>query len=152
MSLVERFLKWALPHKDIVKDGSLYLRRHYLTPRTWRWRLFLHLIARPDADREPHQHPWPWVGVILSGSYMEAVFDKGQFREIRIRKPWHIGKRPSDFTHKIVKLFKGRSWTLVLAGRTERIWGFYLADDTFVPSTEYFGAGNEVFPEDVFRK
>lgn len=80
---------------DIEKEGDLYLRRWYLTPRfhppqrlldwlvqrghlkLWfllRSRYFLHWIVRSDDDRDPHDHPWPFQSRILDGEYHERVW------------------------------------------------------------------------------
>lgn len=125
-TLTERILK-LLPHKDIANNGDLYLRRHYLTPRNWPWRLFLHLIVRPDGDRAPHSHPWAWFGGVVAGGYIERVWadptKPDEFVDV-VRRPGRVGWRPAAFTHTITEVF-GRTWTLVFASRTEQPWGFY---------------------------
>jgi hypothetical protein len=87
--------EWVLRHEvsylDISKDGELYLRRFYLTPRlhlpewllselpsSWasalRKRIFLHWIVKSDDDRDPHDHPWAFVSHVLDGFGIEKVW------------------------------------------------------------------------------
>ena len=53
---------------DITKlvDGEemLYLRRWYLFRCRW-FSVRLHHIVLPDVDRWPHDHPWPFVAIVL---------------------------------------------------------------------------------------
>ncbi len=149
MTFLEKCLKWLLPHKDVNKNGALYLRRHYLSPRTWSWRIFLHLINQRDLDRHPHNHPWPFYGIVLWGGYIEAVFNKGAFVRTQVRGPGAHGYRPETTCHQIVKLLRGRAWTLVLAGPAVQEWGFFDAMDNFTPAPPE--DGEEPWVEDVIR-
>lgn len=144
MSKTEKFLKWLLPHKDIVKNGILYLRRHYLTWRTTKLpRIFLHLINRPDDDRDPHDHPNWFITLVVWGGYWEAVYETPE--QLRGEKPplvrWmgpgSIGFRRAIFTHQIVKLPCKRAWTLVLFGVARRQWGFWNSNAEFIPANKY---------------
>lgn len=151
--LLRRLLA-RLPHKDITKDGTLYLRRHYLTPRTWPYKVFLHLINRPDGDRDPHCHPWPFWTLVLRGGYAEAFFDRGTFKGVDDLGPGAFRFRPATHTHLIHHL-DGPTWTLVLAGPATRTWGFWNALNEFIPWFNYIqredGAKPEPLPEDVVR-
>jgi len=89
--IFEALMNACVERLDIVKDGSLYLRRWYLTPR-FHWpswlldrlpakpafalqsRYFLHWILRSDDDRDPHDHPWSFCSRILDGEYLERVW------------------------------------------------------------------------------
>jgi len=140
-----------LPHKDIVKNGLLYLRRHYLSPRTWGWRLFLHLINKADDDRDPHDHPWGFWTLIIRGGYIEHVYKGGKLVSVRKLTAGNLVYRDPEHTHQVAELL-GPTWTLVLAGPASRVWGFWLKDDTFVPWYEYLrradGSVPEQLPED----
>jgi hypothetical protein len=148
----EGFLCWALPHRDIKVDDVLYLRRFYLTPRSWRWRVFLHHIARPDPDRAVHDHPWPFRTLVLRGWYEELV--PGFKRVLVIHKVRWGGRRPATYQHRVWKVAPS-TWTLVLAGKARRVWGFWPGDgasgswvdayagDKFVPWRQYLGAAQD---------
>lgn len=162
------WLEWlmckVLPHRDIQRDGSLYLRRFYLTPRSWRRRLFLHHIVLADPDPYVHDHPWPFRTLVLRGGYNEDVMS--DCRCCNLPVDWNDGEllagtgcyRPARYRHRIFYVRPG-TWTLVLAGRAEREWGFWVPGRvgtmpnllSWVPWHEYLGVKNETAEEDVIR-
>ncbi len=92
------------------------------------WSIKLHQILRADDDRCEHDHPWCFLRIILKGGYLEVV---GADKRVAVRKPW----RPwapwrvywcgPDFSHRILDLLSGTSWTLVICGPRMREWGFF---------------------------
>ncbi len=136
MGLVRNLLK-LLPHKDIVKNGKLYLRRHYLSPRMWKYRVFLHLINEPDSD-VLHDHPWVWFRTfILWGGYDEIVSTTEDVGKCCVNEEQgSLLFRPVNFVHRIIRHHKGRTWSLVLAGPTVRKWGFWTPEG-WVESVTY---------------
>lgn len=67
-------LRWWIsrhPQPDVIAAAT-GLRRKYLE---WRAKngggLYLHLFLQSDEDRALHDHPWPWVSLILDGKYRE---------------------------------------------------------------------------------
>jgi len=154
-SFIERVLKKILPHKDIVKDDVLYLRRHYLTPRTWRYKLVLHLIAMPDIDRSVHDHPWWFITLVLRGGYLEEVVNKLGRSSYLARRAGSCLFRTATHTHKILALFRPRTWTLVMMGPATRVWGFWDAQNLYTPWHEYLadedGLSPVQLPEDAIR-
>lgn len=142
------FLAKFLRHRDIWKtvDGvdTLYLRRFFLTPRSWPIRLFLHFIARSDDDRHLHDHPWSFASFIFSGAYFEQTAES-----FKLFSAPSFRKMKAEHAHK-VHLFKHRDggeflpvWSLVFAGKARRQWGFY-SDDGWVNWRKYLG-----LPEDL---
>lgn len=127
MSVIERILMFLFRHRDIVKDGKLYLRRFYITPRNWRYRVFIHHIFRSDEDRDPHDHPWSFFTLMLKGWYCEKHYDQPPnpiSYSITILKPLRFLFRKATDTHRLY-LYGGPVWTLVIAGKTVRPWGFW---------------------------
>lgn len=104
-------------------------------PLLWRYILFrlpafgvyLHHFMRSDYDRALHDHPWPFVSVILRGGYHEAhdhTVDGST--AIEWRGPGSVLLRPAEWRHRVI-LDAGRtSWSLILVGRRSRKWGFWL--------------------------
>jgi hypothetical protein len=135
--MIEGFLKWLLPHKDIVKNGELYLRRHFLTPRKWKYKVFLHLIKKPDDDRAPHDHPWSFLTTILWGGYVEAIYNR---IDPTPRRHWatmgSVLFRRAEHIHQIETLKSKQTWTLVIAGPQRRVWGFW-DKAQFTPYSSY---------------
>jgi hypothetical protein len=166
--MIQKICKSIFRHKDIVKDGILYLRRHYLSWRVWpTWwpikrlpliRVFLHLIKMPDTDRHPHDHPWSFLTIILWGGYWEAVYqNKAQLAGeeqplIRYLGPGSVVFRRAEHTHQIIKINGSAAWTLVFAGSSRRAWGFWGTDGKFIPSGQYLkredGSAPDQLPED----
>lgn len=77
-----------------------------------------------------HDHPWPFVSVILAGGYYEVTPAKGwKDGEGPTQRRWYgpgrVLTRPAEWIHR-VEIPPGRdAWTLILRGRKERSWGFW---------------------------
>lgn len=123
----EPLLCWLFRHREIHKKEGLYLRRFYLSPRT-RWlpfQVFLHHILLDDDDRALHDHPWAFVSIILSGCYREFVSACAPrwVPYAKLRPAGSILFNKAEHTHRaeIVRPV----WSLVIATRAKRIWGFH---------------------------
>ena len=115
--------------------GLVYLRRYFITPEHWPYRLYLHHIRRQDWGRDPHCHPSWFVTVILSGGYREAIYDEqGQYVRSVYRRRGIVFRRATH-VHRITWVEPG-TWTLSLWGRRVREWGFYTRSG-FVPWHQY---------------
>jgi hypothetical protein len=151
-SRFERLLARVFPYRDIVNDGDLYLRRYFLTPRSWPTRLFLHRIYRPDRDRDLHDHPWPFRTLVLRGGYEEEQYVPGLFE----RMGWlSTVMHWATYRHRITRV-EPNTWTLCFVGQAQRTWGFWVdkvphdGTSVFVPWREYLGLPNEPdSPEDA---
>lgn len=116
-------------------EGNLYLRRWRLI-QTPLFGVYLHKIMQPDADRDLHDHPWNFISIVLSGGYSEQV--EGGFVK---RKLFSIARRTAATAHRIARLFKVPTWTLVLVGRRKKSWGFYTPSG-FKDWREYLGVSS----------
>lgn len=100
--------------------------------------VYLHVILRPD-EPDPHDHPWNFASVILSGSYTERVYpDKHDPRGslVRGRVRFSLARTRLQAAHRVTAV-DGPVWTLVFAGRERNPgWGFY-PDGKFVPWRTY---------------
>lgn len=91
--------------------------------------LYLHRFQRSDYE-EPHDHPWPFVSLILSGGYWELTPAPGWKNGAGpLRRRWYgpgrVLVRPAHWIHR-VDIPDGReAWTLVLRGKKVRSWGFW---------------------------
>ena len=57
------------------KTGADYMHRYYLFSKDRKWFPFnvaLHKIVRSD-DPIFHDHPWPYMTIILKGGYYEQI-------------------------------------------------------------------------------
>lgn len=126
-------------------DGTLYLERWGVE-----WKslggVFVHRMSAPDPGVDLHDHPWPFLALILRGGYTET--------RANVRLPWLKRRRQNrtgslrlmrlDEAHTIDRLNGRTSWSLVIHGRNLRRWGFYvphsgraLSDYRWVDSADY---------------
>lgn len=165
-SFLERVVMRLFKKYDIVKqvDGreSVYLRRYFILKPTKNFPgIYLHHICRSDDDRDPHDHPWSFLALILKGGYqnhqhagflehadakalgLEDDFRWGELLEVENCKPGRIYTRAAEHCHQ-VKLPEGKtSWSLVLTSHYKgRSWNFITPEGP-VPWRQYLG-----LPED----
>ena len=93
----------------------------------WRWtvlrtpwgKVYVHKFTGSDWSRDLHDHPKRFISFGLWGSYLEET--KVGFK--RYRAPW-IRTFPAEHAHRLSTPW-GPCWTLVVALRTVREWGFW---------------------------
>ncbi|SHW60759.1 hypothetical protein [Mycobacteroides abscessus] len=139
-----RTLLSGKPHQVIPHDtGEKYLSRWYLWPRNARTNLYLHRFHSSDRP-PPHCHPWPFVSLILKGSYYEVT----ETATI-LRTAGSLALRPAEHRHQIVLPTDDygnnlECLTVIWTGRNIRTWGFWCprpgAEPRFVPWKD-FGPG-----------
>ena len=119
LKLLER-----LGRKRVILDRESqepYLTRYYLFLKDRKWfpfNIFLHNFHKSDPD-DLHDHPWPFVTIILKGGYWEHT-PKGKFW----RGAGTINWAGSKSLHR-VELEPGLdTWTLFIPGPPVREWGF----------------------------
>lgn len=138
--MVYRFRRWQfLTRFDIPsRDGTqLYMTRWRIVQTPW-FGIFLHRINLPDTDKDMHDHPWPFVSLVLRGGYDEERPFMGGWKLDEPRRWLSIGFRRATDLHRIVSLHRKPTWTLVLAGRYKRPWGF-MTPTGWVHYREYLG-------------
>lgn len=115
-------------------DGSLYMSRRALFETRW-MSARVHHIATPDSDCHLHDHPWPFISILMRGSYMERrpvevdpCFIEGadvERHEDRARHAGSIAFRRATDRHAITRVSRD-VWTLFITfGRPMQWWGFY---------------------------
>ena len=124
-----------VPYVEKIGEGNpSYMIRCHLTPfKWWPWRrVYLHVLGRPDKDREYHDHPWSFWTIILWGGYTEKshiLNDDGTPTGVYAddKLGWlSVRFRPATHAHKITKLHTKRVITLVLrSNQKDRDWGFW---------------------------
>jgi hypothetical protein len=66
--------RWALLSAlDVGADGDPYLDRLRIV-QTPLFGIYLHHIHRADREPFPHDHPWWFASLVLTGSYSETVW------------------------------------------------------------------------------
>jgi hypothetical protein len=100
-----------------------YMRRWFIkTP--W-FSVRIHNIRRSDEDRALHDHPWPFVSLILWGGYREITDEHHTSPTYgKWYGPGSILYRPAAFKHRLLLPHGHQAWTLVVTGPKQRSWGF----------------------------
>ena len=104
------------------------------TPMGDKSAIYLHHILRSDEDRALHDHPFPFVSLILWSGYTE-VTHSGERR-------YGVGsilRRHAEFSHRLV--LDRPAWTLVFRGARVRVWGFHTPAG-WMPWNEYIASAD----------
>lgn len=114
------------------------------TQRAFKWvsfRLVLHRTLRSDIDGF-HDHPWPWMSMILSGGYWEHT-PRGRFW----RAPGTMRFRSANSYHRLELDPNTRKevWSLFLMGPRQKDWGFLDRTGTWVQWEEYLDNRDKYF-------
>lgn len=119
LKLLER-----LGRKRVILDRESqepYLTRYYLFLKDRKWfpfNIFLHNFHKSDPD-DLHDHPWPFITIILKGGYWEHT-PKGKFW----RGAGTIRCAKSTALHRVELEPDVDTWTMFIPGPSVREWGF----------------------------
>jgi len=85
----------------------------------------------PDIERDgiskpmPHNHPWAFRSLIISGSYTEQrYFPNGSFQEERTYGPGDINDMPREYFHMVTKVIPGTITAMVCIDKPGVAWGY----------------------------
>lgn len=138
-------------------EGRVFLDRWGVRVH-WLGSVFIHKMSAPDPGNELHDHPWAFVTIPLWGGYVERRADAEHAREdhcyitfnrtVRqeVRRPLIPRRMKLSEAHTIDRLRRKHAWTLVIAGRVKREWGFYTRSSGWVHHIDY-----EQSPEGMSR-
>lgn len=138
----QRSPRWAMNAKMAIpcRDGIPYLFRRRLIQTPW-FGVYLHDIFEPDADRDPHNHPWSFLSIVLRGSYTETLHTLPYVLLDATReqtwKRWSVHRMGRETAHRISYAAPALK-TLIITGPRRSNWGFF-TDDSFVAWQEYEG-------------
>jgi len=121
-----RLGKLKLFEKRLIGYGSKPLLVRWILFRVPAFGVYVHKLLRSDYDRALHDHPWPFLSIVLSGGYYEEhdQTTTGE-KETIFNAPGRVLLRSAEWRHRVV-IFGPPAWTLVLVGRRSRRWGFWL--------------------------
>jgi hypothetical protein len=132
------------------KGNATTWRATWRQPLTWLLQRLgiavrVHMILSSDDDRAFHDHPWPFLSIILEGGYTEVrpVFDKsGLYVGDKRQKfgPGSIIVRRAKDWHRIEIGAFPRPTTLFITGPYVQKWGFLAHPKHKVPYYEHFNA------------
>lgn len=140
-------------HRDVLHTDGTGPVSFWRRPIAWCFQRFdvairVHEILRSDKGRDPHDHPWSYVTIILRGGYWEHRYDAAS-NEISAK--WHgpgsILYRPAGSWHRLIlplhDPYNSASGfapctTLFITGKKAQSWGFLVAGEK-VPYYTYLG-------------
>jgi hypothetical protein len=140
---------WALLERvdapDYDEPDENYMTRWRVFSTPWLG-LYIHRLDKPDPRPTLHDHPWPFLSLVMRGGYREdfaacSGCDRASPAVRRRTRSWPPGSvhrmRKTD-THTITSLRRSPTWTLVLVGRRhpEPSWG-YREDTGWTPWDEH---------------
>lgn len=98
----------------------------------------IHHILTKDHDRHPHDHPWQFRSIILSGWYREErIMPNGEPRVIT-RMAGDTYTCSQGEYHRIIEISPEPLFTACIIGRKQAKWGF-MVDGQHIDSHEYLG-------------
>lgn len=100
----------------------------------------IHHILRSDRGRDPHDHPWPYVAIILKGGYFEQRYDENGAPMLPLAE-WHgpgsVIYRPANSLHKLILPEGATAWTLFITFKKVQTWGFKPLGQPKIPYYDY---------------
>jgi hypothetical protein len=97
----------------------------------------IHEILRSDLGREPHDHPWWYLTVILKVGYWEERYDAaGKLVSTKWHGPGSVLFRRANSWHKLIVPEGQVATTLFITGSKSQSWGFNV-EGKKVPYHEY---------------
>ncbi len=119
------------PDLTLKINGTIYLKRWWLIPRTKFFNIYLHKITGDDLPIF-HDHPWLSLSYCLRGTMIEhlphktRIVDNGDF----------YFRLPSTLHFLRLFLPKSTVWTLFITGPKVRQWGF-MTNEGWIPEYDY---------------
>lgn len=129
--------RWALFERfdapDVNDPDTTFMVRWRIVQTPW-CGIYLHRFNGPDQRPTLHDHPWPFLSIVLRGGYTED-FGVRPARKSgpvtgRRQRSWRAGSihgMGKTSAHTITALHRSPTWTLVFAGRRapEPSWGYW---------------------------
>ena len=112
-------------------DNQPYLERYYVFLRDrerFPFNIFVHKFLKSDTE-DVHDHPWPFLTVILRGGYWEWTpqFDAQGRKSGEVARwcgPGSVRWASAGQYHRVELDPDVECWTLFMPGIKQRDWGF----------------------------
>jgi hypothetical protein len=121
------FWKW-FKIMDKENPEEIYLKRLRFIQTPY-FGIYVHWINRPDNDRGPHNHPWPFTSFILRGGYSEDLYRQPMFRTGEVQhRTWgrfSLHSVALSAAHRITSAKPG-TISVIFMGKRSCDWGFYI--------------------------
>lgn len=125
----QRSPRWGFNLKTTIpcKDGTDYLIRRRLI-QTPLFGVYVHGIHEDDGNRDPHNHPWSFLSIVLRGEYRERYYADPIGARLsyvtKTHRRFSIHRMGRKAAHRIVYAAPGLK-TLILVGPRKESWGFF---------------------------
>jgi hypothetical protein len=137
---------WAFWQRFMIPclNGEDYLFRLRIFDTPW-FGVYLHDIFEPDGDRDPHNHPWSFVSIVLRGRYEEIVYPQPDQIAHRDYAPTYVVKKhgrcsmhrmDGEAAHRITYAAPGLKTLIIRGPRKPKGWGFFTRNG-YVPWQDY---------------
>lgn len=132
MSLADRIIARAM--KTPYRHLPGYMERYWLLPyNRLGVAVRVHHILRSDDDRYLHDHPWPYITILLRGGYTEVqpIFRDRMFKGLTHtwRPEGSVLFRRATSWHRLVVPEGKTTWTLFITGPKVQSWGFLITPE-----------------------
>lgn len=122
-----RSARWAFMEQFEVPNydrPGTYLTRIRLV-QTPLFGVYLHRFDGPDPRATLHDHPWPFLSLVLRGGYVERRLDLMTMEVDEHHAIRWVNFMPKGGAHAIMRLTRVPTWSLMFVGRRSRIWGYW---------------------------
>ena len=123
--------RWEPIHRH---EGELYLERLRLVACRW-FGVYIHWFHASDDD-SLHDHPWPFLTIILRGGYWEHTPGPDDTLIKRWHRPGSVRVCPARWLHRVEIDPARKPLTIVIRGPQVRRWGFQTPSG-WIPWPEY---------------
>ena len=125
--------------------GDMFNRWHLTPCEESKPALYIHHLKGVD-HRTLHSHPWPFIGIIISGEYEETLSQPNGDLDARFELWSHRRSaggnalyRAASVAHRLDPI--GEVWTVVVRGPKDSEWGF-LCPEGWHPWSHYLKNGD----------
>lgn len=139
--------QWAFWQRFLIpcENGEQYLARLRILDTPW-FGIYLHDIFEPDGDRDPHNHPWSFLSIVLRGRYVERVYPLPEYDLGQVVQKSHgrfsIHRMDTESAHRIVYAATGLKTLIIRGRRNPKGWGFFTRHG-YVPWQRYGRFGED---------
>ena len=122
--------RWAFMQRMTIPclDGTDYLVRLRIVQTPW-FGIYLHDIHKDDGDSAPHNHPWPFLSLVVRGHYTERLYPDPIGRPTDYLKQTHnarsVHRMGRASAHRIIDAAPDLK-TLIVTGKRQASWGFFV--------------------------
>lgn len=138
----KRSPRWSIWSRMTIpcKGGLRYLVR-LMVFQCPLFGVYVHDIHEDDGDRDPHNHPYSFISIVLRGSYTEDIYADPRARRSECETRTHgrltAHKMDRFKAHRIVYAEPGLKTLIFVGRRSPAGWGFFETDGTFVDWETY---------------